>query len=368
MPEARIIKFPARAPSPAHAKDARAVAEAFFTLAMDRRSTADWASLSDGDVASAFLDLLGASANSDPVRVSVEAESAYARISASDFRMGLFDERDYFLGELALLGGNTARVTGHFERADGWFDLADASFRQTIDPYPPSIRVAHARLLVRYELRRFSDVLALIPGVISSFERREMFNDLAKARFLQAVTYKEIGDFDRMFECLLGLRETAPEDQITLRSFVLTNLAEECGRRGDHGRALTTYEEALSLTDPDRDPMAYAQLTASVGDTYRAKGDYARAINCFRSAIAAHAKLGMETRVASLRILTAETLLTIGRDREAEWEILAALPTIEEQKMVAEGFAATGLLKESVRRRRTDAGALSELSLAIKSR
>ena len=31
------------------------------------------------------------------------------------------------------------------------------------------------------------------------------------------------------------------------------------------------------------------------------------------------------------------------RPREAEWEILAALPTIEEQKMVPEGFAAVGV-------------------------
>ncbi len=38
-----------------------------------------------------------------------------------------------------------------------------------------------------------------------------------------------------------------------------------------------------------------------------------------------------------------------------------ALPTIEEQKMVPEGFAAMALLKESVRRRKTDPNALREL-------
>ena len=50
-----------------------------------------------------------------------------------------------------------------------------------------------------------------------------------------------------------------------------------------------------------------------------------------------------------------------GSPREAEWELLAALPTINEQQMVPEGFAAVALLQESVRRRKTDPKALAEL-------
>jgi hypothetical protein len=69
----------------------------------------------------------------------------------------------------------------------------------------------------------------------------------------------------------------------------------------------------------------------------------------------------MMTTVALLSLVAAETLLRLSRPREAEWEILAALPTIEEQKMVPEGFAAVALLKESVRRRKTDPNALREL-------
>ena len=80
-----------------------------------------------------------------------------------------------------------------------------------------------------------------------------------------------------------------------------------------------------------------------------------------RAAIADYEELGLETRVAYVRLFISETLLQLGRPREAEWEILAALPTIEEQKMVPEGFAAVALLKESVRRRKTDPNALREL-------
>jgi hypothetical protein len=38
-----------------------------------------------------------------------------------------------------------------------------------------------------------------------------------------------------------------------------------------------------------------------------------------------------------------------------------ALPTIEEQKMEPEGFAAVALLRESVKRRKADPNALREL-------
>jgi hypothetical protein len=70
---------------------------------------------------------------------------------------------------------------------------------------------------------------------------------------------------------------------------------------------------------------------------------------------------------AYLRIVLAETLIAISRTREAEWQIAAALPIIEEQKMVPEGHAALGLLRESVRRRQTDGGALRELRERLQS-
>ena len=69
----------------------------------------------------------------------------------------------------------------------------------------------------------------------------------------------------------------------------------------------------------------------------------------------------MSTWVAYLRIVLAETLIASLQNREAEWEILAALPTIEEQKMVPEGFAAVSLLRESVKRRQASPEALREV-------
>jgi len=61
-------------------------------------------------------------------------------------------------------------------------------------------------------------------------------------------------------------------------------------------------------------------------------------------------------------------LLETGRTAEAELEIRAALPTIEREKMVPEGFAAIAILNESVRQRKANPKALGELRQYLQSK
>jgi hypothetical protein len=102
-------------------------------------------------------------------------------------------------------------------------------------------------------------------------------------------------------------------------------------------------------------------LKATVAETLVLAGQADAGVVAFREAIGDYVALGMATQVAYLRLVLAEALTESDRRREAEWEILAALPTIDEQHMVREGFAALALLKESVRQRKTDPNALREL-------
>jgi hypothetical protein len=65
---------------------------------------------------------------------------------------------------------------------------------------------------------------------------------------------------------------------------------------------------------------------------------------------------------AYLRIVLAETLVALSRHREAEWQIAAALPTIEEQKNASRGRRrGFSLLRESLSRRNADAKTLREV-------
>jgi hypothetical protein len=97
------------------------------------------------------------------------------------------------------------------------------------------------------------------------------------------------------------------------------------------------------------------------GETLKALGRFDDAIPAYRAAIGDLVGLGMATRAAYFRVALAEVLILASKPREAEWEILAALPTIDEQRMVPEGFAAVALLRQSVSQRKTDPNALLEL-------
>jgi hypothetical protein len=121
------------------------------------------------------------------------------------------------------------------------------------------------------------------------------------------------------------------------------------------------YAEALPVVQGNGASAGLAELKFSIGDTYRAQNSLGKALEAYRAAQSDFAEIQMTTFVAQLGLVIAEILLSLGRHREAEWEILSALPTIEEQKLVPEGFAAVALLRESVSRRKTDPNALREL-------
>jgi hypothetical protein len=109
-----------------------------------------------------------------------------------------------------------------------------------------------------------------------------------------------------------------------------------------------------------------ASLKALLGGTLRDTGNLTSAIASFREAVAEYSVLGFTTKVAYIRMLLAETLLLADRPREAEVEILAALPTIEEQEMAAEGIVAISLLRESIRQSCLDGEVLKQVREHLK--
>jgi len=357
---ARVLQFPVRPAAFVYTADAaRAAAEAFLAESHAERTAETWEFLSNADLVVAILDALKKVVNTQPEYVHVETVATYERLFKAT-AVGVFDERDYFLGEMALLAGSTARAIGRYEVAEHWFSLSESAFRHTVNPAPLLVRATHARLALRYDMRRYSEVLALLPTVIAEYSRLGMSKDADKAKFLEAATLKQVGETDRSFASFLALRRSFSEDPV-FRSLVLANIAEGYGKRDDQEQAISAYREALDLTKQTGDLVGSIQLKGTIGEAYRAKGNLVAAIGFLRAATVEALEIGMHARLAYLRVLLAECLLAAGRSREAEWEILAALPVIEEQKMVAEGFAAMAILRESISKRALDGPALAQL-------
>jgi tetratricopeptide (TPR) repeat protein len=361
---ARVLRFPKR-----HAKcrlspqEASALAAEYLEVPVsDRSEDLVETVLSDADVLLSLLALLKGRRDADPAGVAAEAAFAYGRISKRNGVIGLFDERDYVLGEFASLASTAQRFLGNREEAFRWLDRAEAAFRHTVNPGPGMANVAYARLALRYELGRFEDVLELLPSLISSFDRLGMQAEAFKSEILRADALRGCDRLSEARQLLAEICDGKPESvDAGLMGQALFRLGQCAALEGETDSALESYRRAVPLLQTANQRIALASLRAVVAETLRLKGQLGEALESYRSAQSDYAQLEMRTWVAHLGIMISELLLALDRPREAEWEILQALPTIEEQKMVPEGFAAVALLRESVKRRKTDPNALREL-------
>lgn len=363
MPDAKVLSFPGRRSSVKRSKEEwSAEAEAYLQVPIAERSNELMSqTLGDGDVLNAVVANLWSSANSQPVSVSKEATFLHGALLRRESREFFFDERDYFLGEAALLAAATARLLGDRENCERWLDRADASYRHTVAPAPHLGRVAYTRLALRFDSHRFDDVRELIPSVALTFRKLGMSMDLAKCLFLEAINLKEMGETEEAAQKLQRLIDEEHAVSQLLRGMALVNLGDIHSNDERFEDAMSAYRRALPILEATGQEYALADLKLSLASALRQTGFVDASLIAYGEAAEANAKLGLVTRAAYARVLFAEALLAAGKPREAEWQLLAALPTIDEQKMVPEGFAAVGLLRESVRQRKTDPNALIQL-------
>ena len=365
MPEtARILPFPG-SPKPLGLSPQEAAVEAlaYLDVPLDQRSAELREKLArNADTLMAACSILKERAEVSPATVVAEASSLYNWLTEANSEVGIFDEKDYFIGETALLAGRSCRHLGRRDEAERWLDRADTAFRHTMNPAPLLANVAYARLTLRYETRRYDEVAELVPSLIRSFDRLGMSLEGVKARFLQCVSLKLCGRKQEAFEIARDLcANQVAINEPALLGQVLIEIGEYHTSEAEYGQAMVAYQNALPLLRQANRPIALANLKFAIGETFRKQDRLVPAVQAFREALLDCETLGMSTYVAYLHVLIGEALLVLGKHREAEWQILAALPTIEEQKMVPEGFAAVALLKESVRRCKTDPSALREL-------
>jgi tetratricopeptide (TPR) repeat protein len=360
---AKVLAFrPKGAVAPDRREPASACAKAFLAMPRDQRSI-EYADgiLGDSDVLMALCLVLWDLGNTSPSDVAAEASQAYAWVSSRTAGQFLFDERDYFLGETALITAGASRMMGKRDETLRWLDRADAAFRHTLAPTAHLARVAYVRLALKYDMRQHEDVLDLLPSVALTFEKLGMQTDLSKCRFLEAVTLKELGRSDQAMDRFSKLVSDGGGGEPTIRGLALVNLGDLYSGNGDFERALASYAQAAPLFKSANRFASMADLKLMIATTLRSMGRLGASLDAYREATRDYEALGMSTRVAYIRVLLAEALLEAGRPREAEWEIVAALPAISRERMVPEGVAAVTLLEESVRQRRTDPRALLEV-------
>jgi tetratricopeptide (TPR) repeat protein len=356
----RVIRFPRL---PLTSDSGREAAEKVVATPFERRyEMAEVLQLDDPETLLSLCLHLRPKLESSPSLVRDEAEFLYRYIQNPLREIGLFDEREYFLGETALLAGTACRQLSRREEAHVWFDRAEAGFRHTINAVADLSRLSYQRLAERMEERQFDVVLDMLPALIASFQQLEMHDDALKCRFLEGLALLESDELTaaiRVFDEIVLEAERLGNLRLLGTAFAtLTNIY---GMMGNAEAALAASARAIPVLRRLDDRVALAKTQWGLATLLRSTGQIPAAIEAFRTAQAEFEAIGMRADVAALNLVIADLLLESGRERDAQREIAAALPVISELKMAPEGMAALQLLRESSRRQEINRQALREL-------
>jgi tetratricopeptide (TPR) repeat protein len=355
-----VLRFPARrlASSEGDAAALRALANA----PEERLARAEQLRLEDPELLVSLVNLLTRRWETDPSGVRAEAQFFYEYLIQPKRRVGLMDEREYFLGELALIAGTCSRFLSRREDARFWFDRAEANFRLTVRLQADLSRLAYQRLALRVEERAYSEVLELVEPLQESFLRLGMREGALKCRFLVCACMKEL---DRVEEAIAVAEEASAEamriGDERLYAQAQNNLFLYYADAGDVEAALRCCDRAAKSLTALGNRVGLAKMQFFAGNLLRSSKRPTEALPAYRVSLASFRELGMRGDVAAMHLVIADLLLEQGAEAQAEWEIRAALPIIDEEKMVPEGMAAYALLRESLRRRKIDRNALRDV-------
>ena len=356
----RVIRFP-RLPLTSDA--GREAAERVLATPFERRyETAATLELEDPETLLSLCLLLRPKLESSPALVRDEAEFLYRFIEMPRREIGLFDEREYFLGETALLAGTACRQLSRREEAHVWFDRAEAGFRHTINATADLSRLAYQRLAERLEERQFDIVLEMLPALLESFRALEMHDEALKGRFLEGLALMESDELTaavQVFDEIVVEAEKLGNSRLLGTAFA--NLTHIYGMMGNAEAAVAASARAIPVLRRLNDRVALAKTQWGLATLLRETGQVAASIEAYRTAQAEFEAIGMRADVAALNLVIADLLLETGRERDAQREIASALPVISELKMAPEGMAALQLLRESARRQEINRQALRDL-------
>jgi tetratricopeptide (TPR) repeat protein len=318
--------------------------------------------LDDSELLLAVCEVLRPRLEISPTSTRTEAEFFYAFLDKPKRKIGLFDEREYYLGEFALTAGTACRVLFHREEARRWFDRAEASFTRAANGLAHVARVAYQRLALAIEERRLNEVLELAPLWVESFESMGLAEEALKCRFLVGLALRETGEVDRAVSVFLDIcRQAEDQRNVRLVAQATNTLAQFYRVLGNLDEAMVYAKKALPLLKQLDNRVGLVKLRWGVGSILREQGKVGEAVAAYREALEEARAVGMRGDVAALHLVMADVMLDAGQDRQAEWEVRAALPIIDEEQMVPEGFAALSLLRNALRYQQVDRKALREL-------
>ncbi|MGH9368478.1 MAG: hypothetical protein ACRD3M_12475, partial [Thermoanaerobaculia bacterium] len=332
------------------------------TPALERSADLNDAFLLKSDELFFVCSILRKRCNASPAVLADEVRALHDWVDQRFWPCNFVDEREYFLAQMEHVAASCARWLGDREACLSWVRAAEGRYDRTVEPESGRAELMMLRLAVLYERHDLVEALSGIPELQARLRALGMMRALAKCEILLSAVLKDLGRVSESTVILEAALKTEVLTQVPdLRAFALEQLADCHGLSGRFEECAACLRSAAALLEGSLGTTAGGYGKIILGEALVVRGDLEGAVAAYRTGREDFEGLGMMGWSAYSRVLTAEVLLALRREGEAQQEILLAMPAIERHQMVPEGLAAVALLRESIRRRRTDRNALREL-------
>ncbi|MGH9388319.1 MAG: hypothetical protein ACRD1Z_01805, partial [Vicinamibacteria bacterium] len=204
-----LVRFPPSLESLSMEEGRSAADRALAMPIAERTVRAQELRLEHPEVLLCVCEILTRRIETAPASVAEEADFFYRFLESPQRKIGEFDEREYFLGELALLAGGANRILFHREEARRWLDRAEANFVRAANASVHFARLAYQRLALAVEERRFEEVLELAPIWSENARKLGLIEEALKARFLEGLSRRELGRFTEAVEVFCEILQEA---------------------------------------------------------------------------------------------------------------------------------------------------------------
>jgi CHAT domain-containing protein/Flp pilus assembly protein TadD len=236
---------------------------------------------------------------------------------------------------------NCYSAMGRYERAIETYRRAIAAAQAAGEPQKETLHRANLAETYRVE-GRFAEAFAELDTVATSLERNPNTQSEARLRQIRGSTYLDTGQYDLsrddMLKCveLAGVLEDPEYQAESLR-----NVGYLYSRLGAYDRGLAVAEQAKAVSEEHGLARQYREAMALMGELYRFKGDYAKALEHWQEALAQDEHDQVAGSVLQDRIAIAGVVAAAGNAQEARGQLYEVSPQVR-----AEGGAVleTGLL------------------------
>jgi len=297
--------------------------------------------------------------NTRPSAAAAEAISAHELLARPRARRT--EAERHLLAELCLNASAATRHLGRLHDAEAWMAKAAAHLNETSSGRFFQGRLAFLGLTIRYSRHEALEVVSMVEPVLEMLAVHGTAQDRWRCRLMQALSLKDLGRNKEALEQLRLLRIDLPPTEPLLLALAIQNKGEILASEGNYAEGLALSREAYALLEDDGPAWAFGNLQASIGELQRNQGRLSEAIECYRASISTFAAAGMEAGAAYIRLIVAETLVAAGRKDEATLEVLAAIPVIEREGIVADAIAAMSLLRRTLQTQGVDLAGLRSL-------